>query len=296
MTEFENALILQDQPYQTGFFPKIPNFRKEGSAFILTGGANDDLLVTDRTTTKELRQGKYTRLVEISTRPYLQEVNFSSPSKEAAYSFAVYIKAVIQVQRPITFYVNKNLDISAYFENLFSMDVRKITRKYSILDYEGMDEELTEKLSAYNNFDESTGFSYRISIVLAEPDENAEVYVKKNSTQQLDMQLKKNARDLTSALSANLPEALKVAVVEGRMTEEEALKKIGEYKDEQFQAELKRMKALRDSDILTDTEAKAFARGRIASAMGTNLLEEQASGDTAPTDEEEIDEMYKEDE
>ena len=104
MTEFENALILQDQPYQTGFFPKIPNFRKEGSAFILTGGANDDLLVTDRTTTKELRQGKYTRLVEISTRPYLQEVNFSSPSKEAAYSFAVYIKAVIQVQRPITFY------------------------------------------------------------------------------------------------------------------------------------------------------------------------------------------------
>ena len=39
MTEFENALILQDQPYQTGFFPKIPNFRKEGSAFILTASS-----------------------------------------------------------------------------------------------------------------------------------------------------------------------------------------------------------------------------------------------------------------
>lgn len=296
MTEFENALILQDKPYQTGFFPKIPNFRKEGSAFILTGGANDDLLVTERTTTKELRQGKYTRLVEISTRPYLQEVNFSSPSKETAYSFAVYVKAVIQVQRPITFYVNKSLDINAYFKNLFSMDVKKITRKYSILDYDGMDEELTEKLSTYDNFDESTGFSYRISIVMAEPDKNAEVYVKKNSTQQLDMQLKKNARDLTSSLSESLPEALKVAVVEGKMTEEEAYKKIGEYNDEQFQAELKRIKALRDSDILTDTETKAFARGRIARAMGTNLLEEQASEDTEPDDKDAMDEMYEEDE
>lgn len=163
MTEFENALILKDEPYQAGFFPKVPNFRKEGSAFIFGGGINDDLLVTDRTTTKELRQGRYTRLIEISTRPYLQEIHFLSPSKETAYSFSVYVKAVIQVQKPITFYVNRNLDIGAYFENLFSMDVRKITRKYSILDYDDMDEELTKKLSTYDNFDESTGFSYRIS-------------------------------------------------------------------------------------------------------------------------------------
>lgn len=295
MTEFENALILRDEPYQTGFFPKIPNFRKEGSAFILTGGVNGDLLVTDRTTTKELRQGRYTRLVEISTRPYLQEVHFPSPGKEAAYSFSVYIKAVIQVERPLTFYTNRNLDISAYFENLFSMDVRKITRKYSILDYEGMDEELTAKLSVYNNFDDSTGFSYNISIVLAEPDEKAKVYVEKNSVQQLDMQLKRNARGLTASLSTDLPEALRVAVVEGRMTEEEAYQKIKEYEDDQFRTELQKAQALRDSDILTDAETKAYARRRI---VGTNLLTGQTPENTSENDKDGdlIDAMYKEDE
>lgn len=296
MTEFENALILKDEPYQTGFFPKVPNFRKEGSTFILTGGVNGDLLVTDRTTTKELRQGKYTRLVEISTRPYLQEVHFSSPSKEAAYSFSVYIKAVIQVQTPIIFYTNRNLDINAYFESLFSLDVRKITRKYSILDYEGMDEELTEKLSTYSNFDNSTGFSYRISIVQADPDKNAEAYVKKNSTQQLDMRLKRNARELTDSLSTDLLEALKVAVVEGKMTEEEAYRKIKEYKDNQFQTDLQQIQALRDSDILTDTETKQYARGRIVGTMGTGQLMEQNLEDTVEKDENSnlIDAMYEE--
>lgn len=303
MTEFENNLILTDEPYKAGFFPQIPNYRKEGSAFILTGGVNDDLLVTDRTTTRELRQGRYTRFVEISTRPYMKEVHFTSPSKEAAYSFSVYIKAVIQVNKPITFYVNRNLDVDAYFENLFSMDVRKITRKYSILDYEGMDEELTEKLSSYNNFDDSTGFSYRVSIVVAEPGENAQEYVKKYSTQQLDMKLKKNARELTASLSSSLPEALQIAVVEGRMTEEEAFQKIEEHEDKRFQTEIGRIQALRKNDILTDEESKNYAKARLVggAADDTKRLtggseEGEAKGTEGGFADTIIDAMYDEDE
>lgn len=298
MTEFENALILRDEPYQAGFFPKIPNFRKEGSAFILGGGINGDLLVTERTTAKELRQGRYTRLVEISTRPYLQEIHFLSPSKETAYSFSVYVKAVIQVQKPLTFYVNRNLDIGAYFENLFSMDVRKITRKYSILDYDDMDEELTKKLSTYDNFDESTGFSYRISIVLAEPDDAAQKYVKKNSTQQLDMKLRKNARELTDSLATDLSEAWKTAVVEGKMTEEEMLQKIEEHEDKLFDIGLKRALTLRDNDILTNSETKNLAKHQLIGVGSIKALEEQASGVVQEKQEDDdlIEAMYKEDE
>lgn len=295
MTDFENNLIIADKPYKAGFFPEIPNCRKVGSAFILTGGVNDDLLVTERTTTKELRQGRYTQLIEISTRPYLKELHFTSPSKEPAYSFSVYIKAVIQVENPLTFYVNRNLDIDAYFENLFSMDVRKITRKYSILDYVGMDDELTVKLSAYQNFDESTGFSYNVSIVLAEPDEKAAAYVEKSSTQELDMELKKRAHALSESLSNTLPDALKTAVVEGRMTEEEALQKIEANKEQQFQTELGRLDALRSRDIFTDEETRGYARARILgeTMVDSNKLEGKVGLDE---DEDLVDAMYEEDE
>ena len=281
MTDFENYLIKADEPYSGGFFPVIPNWRKEGSAFILTGGIGNDLLVTDRTTTKELRQGKYTRLIEISTRPYLKELHFTAPSKEPAYSFSVYVKAVIQVEIPLTFYVNRNLDVDTYFENLFSMDVRKITRKYSILDYAGMDDELTVTLSAYHNFDESTGFSYSVSAVLAEPDEKAADYVQRSSKQVLEMEIKAQARALAESLSTTLPEALMTAVAEGRMTLEEALQQIAINEEQQFETKLGRIDALRKKNIITEEETRNYARAHIlgAAMANSNGLEDKADSD-----------------
>lgn len=302
MTEFENNLILQDVPFKAGLFPQIPNYRKAGSAFILAEGADNDILVSAKTTARDLRVGKYTRLVEISTHPYTKEIEFTAASKEGAYSFSVYVKAVIQVTDPLTFYVNRNLDVDAYFKNLFTMDVRKITRKYSTLDYEGMDEELEEKLSAYNSFDSSTGFSYQVSVVMAEPGENAKEYVKKYSTQQLDMKLKENARGLTSSLAGSLTEALRTAVVEGRMTEEEAFQKIAENEDKEFARAVKRVETLRESEILTDEESKAYGKASILGGMPDSgkLLTGQASAEPEQEAEEKdgnlIDAMYDEEE
>lgn len=297
MTEFENKLI-KDLPYKKSFFPQIPNYRKAGSAFILTDGVNDDLLITDKTTARDLRAGKYTRLVEISTRPYLKELHFTTPSKEGAYSFSVYVKAVIQVDQPITFYMHRNLDVDAYFENLFTMDVRKITRKYSILDYDGMDEKLTEKLSAYNNFDDSTGFSYQVSAVTAEPAADAKEYEEKFSTQQLNMKLKENARGLTSSLSGSLTEALRTAVVEGRMTEEEAFRKIAENEDAQFARKVNQVKVLREEEILTDEEAKTYGKASILGGApdNTKKLTGQVSGESPKNNGDMIDVMYEKEE
>lgn len=74
--------------------------------------------------------------------------------------------------------------------------LKKITCKYSVLHYEGMDEELTEKLSKYNTIDEGTGFEYQISTVDAVPGEKAREYVEKYGKQQLDAELKNNAKKL----------------------------------------------------------------------------------------------------
>lgn len=258
MNEFENKLILKDITYQNGFFPQIPNFTKRGSAFLLTGGSSDDIVVDEHTTTKQIRQGKYTRLIEIATLPYTKEIRFNSSSKETAYSFDVYVKAVIQVQNPILFYENKNLDVDAYFDNLLSLDVRKITRRYSILDFDGLDAELTDKLSSYNTTDEYTGFCYQISAVDATPGKDAQVYVHKQSTQQLDIGLKNNARELVNSIAKSYEEAIKTEVIEGKLTEAEAIIQIKQYENSNFNDQIRRLEELLEKGFLTDSEVKSL--------------------------------------
>lgn len=259
MNKFENELIIKEEKYQNGFFPKVPNVRKHGSAFILTGGCDNDIIVDDYTTARKIRQGKYTKLAEISTLPYMKEIRFNAPSEELHYSFDVYVKAVIQINDPLVFYKNRNIDVDAYFTTLFSMDVKKITREYSILEYNGLDEALTFKLSSYNTIDESTGFSYQISAVDAVPGVKAAEYVRKYGEQQLGAKLKKNARNLMGDFTTDYKEAIMTEVAEGKLTETQAILKIREYESLDYEEQIARLEALREKGFLTDREAKDYA-------------------------------------
>lgn len=291
MNEFQNKLIIREEAYQNGFFPKIPKVGKRGSAFILTGGCNDDLIVGEYTTAKQIRQGKYTQLVEISTLPYMREISFNAPSRETHYSFKVYVKAVIQVNNPITFYHNKNIDVDTYFDNLFSLDVRKITRKYSVLDYNGMDDVLTEKLSSYNTIDESTGFSYQISVVDAVPGQQAEEYVQKYGKQQLDAMLKKSARTLAGSFTNNYEEAIKTEVAEGKLSEVEAIQKINEYKNKGFEERVSHLEKLREKEFITDKQARSFVMPVLEGLEG-----KQQEADSEQVKKRGMDEFYTEEE
>ncbi|MBQ8821298.1 MAG: hypothetical protein IJZ82_01515, partial [Lachnospiraceae bacterium] len=207
------------------------------------------------------------------------EIRFCSPSRESAYSFDVYVKAVIQVHDPILFYQNRNIDVDAYFDNLFSLDVKKITRAYSILEYDGMDEELTQKLSSYNTLDDATGFSYRISVVDATPGEKAQQYVYQYSKQQLDAGLKINARKLTSSYTVNFEEAIMAEVVEGKITEKEAIMQIEKYKNELVESKIKNLEAMREKGFITDKEAKKLANPVLDDVGGRKRIEHFAEQD-----------------
>lgn len=275
MNEFQNQLIIKDEAYENGLFAKIPNYKKHGAAFILAGGSGNDIIVDDGTTAKEIRKGRYTRLIEISTLPYMKEIRFNAPSKENAYSFDVYVKAVIQVVDPIAFYENRNIDVDGYFNNLFSLDVKKVTRKYSILNYENMDEELTNKLSAYNTVDRSIGFSYQVSVVSAEVGEKAREYVAKQSKQQLDALLKQQVRELASSYSDSYEEAIRTEVAEGKITESEAILKIQEYNRNKAQETMNYIRELRDNDLITGTAARNYTMGGLQLVVGKNLSIQQ---------------------
>lgn len=297
MNEFYNKLILNDVEYQCGLFSQVPNYKKQGVAYILTEGVNDDLKVDEFTTTKEIRRGKYRRLIEISTSPYLKEIRFESASKERSYTFDIYVKAVIQVKDPIAFYNNKNLDVDAYFTNMFTLDVRKITRKYSILEYDGMDEELTNKLSSYNTVDESTGFEYRISVVDAEPGSNAIEYVKRNDQQNLDAELKRNARKLGKDVAIDYENAVRTEVVEGKISEKEAILEINRFKNTNYEDLLNKVVDLREQRLISEADAKnTIKKIQIVVDNPDNLIEDRQDEviDTYDQSDVVLSELYEE--
>lgn len=260
MNEFYNQLILNESEFECNFFIQVPNYQKQGVAYILTEGINDDIVVDDKTSSKQIRRGKYKRLVEISTNPYLKEIRFQSASKERSYTFDIYVKAVIQVKNPIVFYNNKNLDVDAYFTNMFTLDVRKITRKYSILEYDGMDDELTNKLSSYNTVDESTGFEYIISVVDAEPGIEAIEYVKRNDKQNLDAELKKKARGLAKDVETDYENAVRMEVIEGKISETEAILEINRFRNADYEERLNKIVDLREHRLISEGDARKMIK------------------------------------
>ena len=296
MNEFYNQLILGDSEYECNFFPHVPNYKKQGVAYILTEGVNDDIVVDDKTSSKQIRRGKYRRLVEISTNPYLKEIRFRSASKERSYTFEIYVKAVIQVKNPIIFYNNKNLDVDAYFTNMFMLDVRKITRKYSILEYDGLDEELTNKLSSYNTVDESTGFEYRISVVDAEPGVEAIEYVKRNDKQNLDVELKKKARSLVKDVATDYENAIRTEVIEGKISEKEAILEINRFRNADYEERLNKVADLRERRFISEEDARKMIKKIQIVDNQENLIEEGQNGviDTGEQDDNVLDELYEE--
>ena len=281
MNEFFNKLILKEEAYPNGLFPQIPNYKKQGSAFLLVDGVNDNILVDGNTTTREIRQGKYKKLIEISTSSYMEEIRFESASKETSFTFDVYVKAVIQVKNPLIFYNHKNLDVTAYFTNMFSLDVRKITRQYSVLDYDGMDEVLTKKRSSYNNVDMSTGFEYQISVVDAAPGSKAIEYVRKCNEQSLNNEIRKKSKKLISDVAMNYNDAVRAEVVEGRLTEEEAIMKIRNFGKENYEENTKQILELRKNNLLTDAEAREMIKKIMRLDKKPKLTQEEQQNESS---------------
>ncbi len=287
--EFENDLIFKEETYKNGLHPKVPKSEKQGVAVILTGGCKDDIVVDKYTTVKEIRQGKYTQLVEISTRSYIKEIKFHSPSKQTYYSFDVYVKGVIQVNDPIIFYKNKNLDVDAYFNNLFSLDVKKVTRKYSILNYEGMDDELQQTLSSCT-IDESTGFVYQISVVDAAPGEEAKEYVRKYEKMLLDDTMRKQANDMAKSITITYKDAINSEVIEGNLTQTEAILKIEEYEKANYDEKIRRLDDLREKGVITDIDFRKSIQSTLKLSDKDDNLNQNIQEDSG------MDQFYSEDE
>jgi hypothetical protein len=263
--------IVGDWEYKNSPFAKIPEHSKRSSWFLLTDGTFDDIIVDDHTTVKQIWKGRYKKLVEISKTALSYEHEFASSCKETSYTFNVKVKAKVLVDSPIDFYANnRNIDIRAFFNNQFALDVAKITRKYSIMEYSGIDDELTSALTSTHVLDPTTGLSYQIASVITEPNAEARQILKKKD----DISIKERIDDLAGEVAdknlyKSYAKAVWEKVAQGEITSDEAIEQIEAYQDKRFDKQVNRVIKLRDEGMINDTDA---------TLQGQNLLPNPDAG------------------
>lgn len=264
MRKYRNELIIEDAEYKNGLFPKIPDVKKQGSVFILTDGSNNDIVVNEHTTVRDIRSGKYKRIVEISKLKHTKEIIIQSPSRESYFLFEIRVKFVVQVINPLIFCENRNLNIDTHFKNLFASEIRKITQQYTILECVEINEELNQRLTIHNDINnEILGLYYEVLDIDAAPTGDAWDYVEQSGRRVLDSEVKQKTRNLIEKYSKDYEVALMTEVADGKITEAEAIEKIDRYKREKYEESQKVFKdsietlnSLRENDYLSTQEAR----------------------------------------
>lgn len=214
--------------YKCGMFPQIPDYHKHDSWFLLTEGVLDDIVVDDRTTVKQIRHGQYRRLVEVSRNTLVFAHTFNSNCQETSYTFKVTVKANVYVNDPVKFYTNvRNISVRDFLNNQFSLDVKAVTRKYSILNYNGIDDELTRVLTSSTVIDNSSGLSYQITNVMTEPNDEAMKILKSRDDMAIKHEMTKIAGEIAGINKAKTyNEAIWEEAAKGNITDVEAIQRI----------------------------------------------------------------------
>lgn len=241
--------------YKCGMFPQIPNYHKSGSWFLLTDGILDDIVVDENTTVKEIRRGRYRRLVEVSRKTLVFSHTFNSNCQEASYTFKVMIKANASVNDPIKFYANiKNISVNDFLNNQFLLDVKGITRKYSILNYSGIDEELTRVLTAATVIDDTSGLSYRIANVMTEPNDEAMKILKNRDEMTIKNKMSKEAGKIAVGNKTKTYEdAIWEEAAKGNFTDVEAIQLIDEYNRKSTEEKLDMLLRMTKEGMISDS-------------------------------------------
>ena len=239
--------------YKNGLFPQIPNYHKRDSWFLLTEGITDDIIVDDRTTVREIRRGQYKRLVEISRNTLVYPHEFNSNCRETSYTFKVMIKANVYVNDPIKFCANaKNISVKDFLNNQFSLDVKAITRKYSVSD-------------------DTSGLTYQVITVMTEPNEEAMKILKNRDDMTIKHEMTMAAGEIAMHhKTKTYADAIWEQAAQGIITDVEAIRSIEEYEKQNDNEKFNMLLKLRDEGFITDADISDQAQSFLQFSHSSN--------------------------
>lgn len=255
-------LIVSEMAYNGGMFPKIPG-RVSGQDTLLVNSQGIARKVDDKLTTKDIRLGKYNKIVRISTVPNSLDILLKAVSKNKPYEFAITIGVEYHVKDSVVFYMNSELhDVSNSIGTALSRIINPIAKQYELTD-DCIDDALLSKLSEHEYSLAALGIIYFVRSADAEPSENATIFIKQMSDATLNVRVEQHKAVEAGKLTArNMESAIMTKVASGEMDMKTALETLsnsnrtdGLNKIEDIERLIGFVQNLLKNNLITDFEA-----------------------------------------
>ncbi len=264
MESHSNIFISKILPFKNGLFVNKPIIEKSNMIYLLVDGKREDIVITERTSIKQIRDGKYTKMVEVINYPITKEIKVIAPAKESSYNFLITLNLTLEHTAPYLVLQNKNLIVEDYLHNLLSLEVRKITKLYSVLDFGMLGDQLSEKMMYPTQLEPDVGVKYRISSVTANLSDEALKFLRKQNDIEIEAEIKKTASSIGGSLILDYRNAIGAQIARGEISEEVAVFKIEEYERKHFQEKLDKFMKLVKDNIYTEAEVREYLRNQLS--------------------------------
>lgn len=253
------SLITNEFEYKCGQFPKFPEMI-DGQDTLLINEKGGVCLVNDHLTIKDIRKGKYNRVVRISTLPRSCDISFTSISKDKPYEFDITIGVKYYAENSVTYYTNKeSIDISDCIKNMLSRIIIPIAKQYELTD-DSIDEAILNELSGNEYKLESLGIIYSVISANVKPASNAIGFLKQISDAKINVRIEKNKIEEANKLTeCNMELAIMSKVVSGEMDTQTAIEAIrnsnrkeGFNKLEDIERVISFIRNLQENNLISD--------------------------------------------
>ena len=146
-----------------------------------------------------------------------------------------------------------------------------ITRKYSILNYNGIDEELTRVLTASVVSDDTSGLTYQVITVMTEPNEEAMKILKNRDDMTIKHEMTMAAGEIAMHhKTKTYADAIWEQAAQGIITDVEAIRSIEEYEKQNDNEKFNMLLKLRDEGFITDADISDQAQSFLQFSHSSN--------------------------
>lgn len=281
-------LIASEMVYNGGLFPKIPD-RVNGQDTLLVNSQGIARKVDDQLTTKDIRIGKYNKIVRISTVPNSLDISLKAVSKNKPYEFIITIGVEYHIKDSVVFYMNRELyDVSNSISTALTRIINPIAKQYELTD-DCIDNALLDKLSGCEYSLEALGIIYSVHSADAEPSENATTFIKQMSDATLNVRVEQHkAVEAEKLTTQNMESAIMTKVASGEMDMKTALETLsnsnrteGINKIEDIERLIEFVQNLLKNNLITDFEASQHINTLLQS-LPTNISNIKMLTNTMP--------------
>lgn len=273
--------------YDCGLFAPIP-LPQAGYAYVLTSTLADSpplVIQAGRIPAKpQIRAGRYNRKTRVDIRRHSIAFQMEAEAKDNISKFQIEVSAIAQVKCPEDAFAENITDVTMMVKAILGSQIQEIADRVDAECTRELQERILAAVGNIISLDcgltlDSINIQVKLDPIIAE-------YRKGHQKAQLETDLKHKQAELAEEISqdfADPTKAIFAGVVEGKISPEEALKRLNASSSADFDEQMRRVqsimelaKSMQDSDIcspgtLNEQAAELISgllRGVPAAAMG----------------------------